>query len=58
MAVQEPKRESSRARDEHQVDESMPTVQALPLHVILETCGKTMQSSSLFPGNAVCLLTA
>ncbi|CAB4695173.1 unannotated protein [freshwater metagenome] len=28
MAVQEPKRESSRAREEHQVDDLMPTVQA------------------------------
>lgn len=28
MAVQEPKRESSRARDAQQVDESIPTVQA------------------------------
>ncbi len=28
MAVQEPKRESSRAREEQQVDDLMPTVQA------------------------------
>ncbi|MEI7549028.1 MAG: ubiquitin-like protein Pup [Actinomycetes bacterium] len=28
MAVQEPKRESSRARDEHEVEETLPTVQA------------------------------
>jgi len=28
MAVQEPKRESSRAREEHEVDEALPTVQA------------------------------
>ncbi|PHX75743.1 MAG: ubiquitin-like protein Pup [Actinobacteria bacterium] len=28
MAVQEPKRESSRARNEHEIDEALPTVQA------------------------------
>ncbi len=28
MAVQEPKRESSRAREEHEVEEALPSVQA------------------------------
>ena len=50
MAVQEPKRESSRAREEHEVGEALPTVQAsaslADIDSILEEIDATLEHNA------------